>query len=793
MKISTHGLARRVGHGLCVALLLAMGIALALGGYRLAMLGGSPYYLLAGAALVLAAALLALRRAAGAYLYALLLLCSVAWAVWEVGLDGWALAARLLALLIPGLLLPLIWRDLRAARRVSLAGIVSAGVAAVAAGAALHALGRPHPADPLFRAGIGAAPAASAAPAGAESHGGDDWPHFGGDAGGSRFSQLADITPANVQRLEVAWTYRTGNPDTPIEATPLKVDDTVYVCTGTNDVIALDAETGAERWRFRSGAERSAAIAKVCRGVAYYRVTGASGACAERIITNTVDARLIALDAHDGRPCADFGVRGETSLLTGMGDAQGRIIPGYYFVTSAPTIVRGKIVLGGWVSDAQYWGEPSGVIRAFDAVTGRFAWAFDLGRPDRHAEPPPGEQYTPSTPNSWAPMSADEELGLVYAPTGNTTGSDYYGVLRRPFDERYSSSVVALDAATGEVRWSFQTVHHDLWDYDVPAQPVLVDIARADGTRRALIQATKMGEIFVLDRASGQPLFDVREQPAPTRGALAEEHLAATQPASAALPAFRGPELEEGDMWGLTPVDQLWCRIRFRQARYAGIYTPPGTTPSIQYPGILGGIEWGSVSVDPQRGLFFVNASRIANYVRLMPRAEADALGRRPEGLGGHYMDRAQVGTPYAVTNPPFLSPLGVPCQRPPFGTLSAVNLRTGQLVWTRRLGTARDSGPFGFPSLLPLPLGTPNTGGSLATRSGLVFIGASQDRYLRAFAADSGKLLWQGRLPAGAQATPMTYRSRQSGRQFVLIAAGGSDTLMTKPGDYLIAYALPR
>jgi quinoprotein glucose dehydrogenase len=426
-------------------------------------------------------------------------------------------------------------------------------------------------------------------------------------------------------------------------------------------------------------------------------------------------------------------------------------------------------------------------------VTGRFAWAFDLGRPDQHEEPPPGEQYTPSTPNSWAPMSVDEELGLVYAPTGNTTGSDYYGVLRRPFDERYSSSVVALEAASGEVRWSFQTVHHDLWDYDVPAQPVLVDIARADGTLRALIQATKTGEIFVLDRASGHPLFAVREQPAPARGAPAEERVAPTQPASVALPGFRGPALEERDMWGLTPIDQLWCRIRFKQARYDGIYTPPGTSPSIQYPGILGGIEWGSVSVDAQRGLMFVNASRVANYVRLLPRAEADALGRRPEGLGGRYMDRAQIGTPYAVANPPFLSPLGVPCQRPPFGTLSAVNLRTGQLVWTRRLGSARDSGPFGIPSLLPLPLGTPNTGGSLATRSGLVFIGASQDRYLRAFAADSGKLLWQSRLPAGAQATPMTYRSGKSGRQFVLIAAGGSDTLRTQPGDYIIAYALRR
>jgi quinoprotein glucose dehydrogenase len=311
-------------------------------------------------------------------------------------------------------------------------------------------------------------------------------------------------------------------------------------------------------------------------------------------------------------------------------------LPGYYYVTSAPTIVRGRVVLGGWVSDAQYWGEPSGVIRAYDAVTGRFAWAFDMGRPERSTEPAAGERYTPSTPNSWAPMSADEGLGLVYAPTGNTTGSDYYGALRRPFDEQYSSSVVALDVETGRLRWSFQTVHHDLWDYDVAPQPVVVDLRAATGVQRALIQATKTGEIFVLDRTNGKPLFEVAEMPVSTAGAVREEHVSPTQPASIRLPSFRGPDLDERAMWGLTPLDQLWCRIEFRGARYDGIYTPPGVTSFIQYPGILGGIEWGSVAIDAERALMIVNASRVANYARLIPRAEADAQGRQPEGLGGH-------------------------------------------------------------------------------------------------------------------------------------------------------------
>jgi quinoprotein glucose dehydrogenase len=692
MNLKRAATARGYADRAHVLLLAACGLALVLGGARLLSLGGAAYYLLAGLALLGCSMARWRRSARAASIYAWLVLATLGWSVAEAGVDAWALFPRLAFWLVLGAGMLFAWsRRLR--RRAALLALGALGV-----GLAAHVVGPPRPADPIYRAGtitrvVDHAPVTAAAPDATAPDATDrDWPHYGNDLGGSRYSPLTGISASNVVELEPAWSYRTGDLKTSLQVTPLAVDGMLYFCTGGNDVIALDAATGRERWRFRSGADLSTAVLKACRGVAYYRVPGATGDCSTRIVTNTIDARLIALDAATGRRCAGFGHDGEISLLTGMSDAEGRTLPGYYYVTSAPTIVRGRIVLGGWVSDAQYWGEPSGVIRAYDAETGRFAWAFDMGRPDRRTEPAPGDRYTPSTPNSWAPMSADEELGLVYAPTGNTTGSDYYGRLRRPFDEQYSSSVVALDVETGAARWSFQTVHHDLWDYDVAPQPVVVDLPGAHGVRRALIQATKTGEIFVLDRTTGMPLFETAEVPAPTDGAVPGERVSPTQPASPRLPSFRGPDLDERSMWGLTPLDQLWCRIEFRKARYAGIYTPPGVTPFLQYPGILGGIEWSSVSVDAGRGLMVVNASRIANYARLIPRAEADREGRKPEGLGGHYPQRAQLGTPYAVSNPPFLSPLGVPCQNPPFGTLSAVDLETGRLAWTRRLGSRQRS-----------------------------------------------------------------------------------------------------
>ncbi len=789
---------------LYAALLGVVALVLVVGGGRLLSLGGSPYYLLAGLAVGGSAVLLWKGRAEGAWLFAAMLVATTAWAVWESGFDGWALAPRLIGPMVLGLwlLTPGFRRRVApsfarpgVARFARPLGFVAALVVALALGAGLHLLRAPL-IDPAFTV-VASAPAfadpaaASAYPAAAA-----DWPSYGGDPGGRRFSALDQLSPHNVSKLKVAWTYHVGpgpkDAQGTLEINPLKVGDTVYLCSGFNDIIALDAETGKPRWRYDAHVNAKSIHNGTCRGVAYFKATTPVADCPERIITNTVDARLIAVDAHTGALCRSFGTKGQTSLLTGMG----KMDSGYYYVSSAPTIIRGKIVLGGWVSDGQYWGEPSGVIRAFDATTGQFAWAFDMGREQDHKEPAPGQTYTHSTPNAWAPMSADETLGLVYAPTGNAT-PDYYGAQRRPFDDKYSSSVVALDAGTGQVRWAFQTTHHDLWDYDVASQPTLVDVPVAGGgVQHALLAPTKRGEIFMLDRVTGKPLATVQERPVSTVGGAPGERLSPTQPFSAGMPSFRGPDLRESMMWGLTPLDQLYCRIKFREARYEGPLTPPGPTANIAYPGYLGGVDWGSVSVDAKRHLMIVSSSRLANYDRLITRAVADQRGLKPAS-DNRTVDLAgaapQGNTPYAAEVSPFLSPLGAPCQQPPYGMLTAVDLTTHKVVWARPIGTAKDSGPLGLHSMLPIPMGAPLAGGSITTRSGLVFIAATQEKAIRAIDIATGKTLWKAPLSAGGQSTPTTYLSAASGRQFVVIAAGGNLALRTGVGDEIIAYAIPK
>jgi quinoprotein glucose dehydrogenase len=773
------------------------------GGGDLVVLGGSPYYLAAGCLLTVCGVLLWRHRRLGAWLYALFLLLTSCWAIWEVGFDGWALLPRLAGPVVLGLwlLLPPVRRalsgDMPLPHVPRGALLLAGGVIACGLGASAHLLRHDAP-DPIYQTGVTRFTDRLGSEAATSAGSGVDWANYGGDPGGSKYSTLTQLTPANVGGLKPAWTFHLGAAQASgrfnLELTPIKIADLVYACTATNDVVAIDAETGAQRWRFDAHTDAAGlSPSTACRGVAYYREPGARGACAERIITNTVDARLIALDARDGHPCRDFGHGGVVSLLPGMG----KVVKGYYYVSSAPTVVRGKVVLGGWVSDGQYWGEPSGVVRAFDAVTGNLSWAFDMGRPDRHGLPPPGEQYTLATPNSWAPMSADETLGLVYVPTGNAT-PDYYGAQRRPFDDRYSSSVLAIEADTGKVRWSFQTTHHDLWDYDVPSQPTLADIRGPRGIERLLVQATKRGELFVLDRATGRPLAATNEHPVPQGGTAPGERLSPTQPFSDGMPSTRGPALSERMMWGLTPLDQLWCRLQFRKSRFDGTMTPPGLDrPNIVYPGYAGGSNWGGVTIDLDRGILLTNSLRMANRAQLMTRAQTDAMGVFPltvetgrSGVGGAQPQRR---TPYGVKVAPFLSPLGMPCQQPPYGMISGIDLTTHKLIWTRRLGTARDSGPIGIPSMLPIPMGVPNFGGAVATRGGLTFIAATQDLYLRGFDTRTGDLVWQGRLPAGGQATPITYLSPRSGRQFVLIAAGGHTALATRSGDEIVAYALPR
>lgn len=765
-------------------ILAASGAALLWIGGTLAMLGGSPWYILTGAMMLAAAILGAMRRRQAIWLFWAFLAANLTWSLWEVGLDGWALAPRLAMPVCLGLWMLTPWFRRHVGLVAPLPGgrllWPTLGLAILLPAGATFWLDR----DPAATTtAYGPAPVTAAD---------GDWLAYGNDRGGSRWSPLQQITPGNAGGLKVAWTFHTGpmppGAHSAFEANPLKIGERLYFCTGYNDVVALDAETGKQLWRHVAKADIRGVYGLSCRGVTYYKVPRATGLCAERIYTATVDARLLAMDAATGVSCRQFGQGGAVSLLNGMG----QVDKGYYFVTSPPALVRGKLVLGGWVTDGQRVGEPAGVIRAYDAVSGAFAWAYDPGKPDDHAEPPAGTSYTRGTPNSWAPMSSDEAMGLVYAPMGNAT-PDYYGGHRTPLDDRVSSAIVALDAGTGAVRWSFQTTHHDLWDYDVPAQPTLVDLP--DGVP-ALIQPTKRGEIFVLDRRTGRPVFPVQERAVP-QGGVPGERLAATQPYSVGLPSFGGPKPSEAGMWGLTPIDQALCRVRFREARFEGDMTPLGTTkPTIIWPGYLGGIDWGGISIDKARGLMIVNNNQVANYDRLIMRADADRMGVKPmnaehmSDVGGPV---AQLGVPYAAHVMPFLSPLAIPCQQPPYGRISAVDLRTGRMAWSHIFGTSRDSGPIALPTFLPIPMGVPNIGGSVVTASGLVFIGATQEHAFRAYDVKTGRELWKARLPAGGNASPSTYWSPKSGRQFVVIAAGGHGAMLSGYSDEIVAYALPK
>lgn len=771
---------------MALTLLLLAGGLFWLGG-QLLFAGGSPYYVLAAAMLAGTAWFLWKQAAKAIRVFAALWAGTLVWALWESGIDGWALVGRLGLLSAIGLwlLTPWVRHSLGAAKSSPLSrallGLTCIGLIGgtawifwndrITGGTDLSSLAS-GPLDPAAK----------------------DWISYGNVAGGNRYSPLAQITPANVGALTEAWTYSLGKEPNgeaaPFEATPLKVANKLFFCTGYNDIIALDAETGKQVWRYAAHANTEGIFGQTCRGVTYFKVTGAPAGnpCSAMIYTATIDSRLLAVDADSGKACLTFGEAGAVNLLKGMSAAP----KGYYHVTSPPAIIAGKLVLGGWVTDGQSTGEPSGVIRAYDAITGKLAWAWDIGRPDRSGEPAQGETYTPGTPNSWSVMSADPALGLVYVPMGNAT-PDYYGGHRTPEMDKYSSAVVALDAVTGKPRWHFQTTHHDLWDYDVASQPVLVDLA--DG-RPALIQPTKRGELFMLDRRTGTPIAEVTEQKVPVSNAVGERS-SPTQPFSTGMPSFRGTMPSEKTMWGVAMVDQAWCRLRFKQARFDGPMTPvEAERPSITWPGSLGGQNWGSIAVDPVNRIAIVNSSHVVTYSRLIPRKAADAMGLKPvakpsfENVAGPV---AQAGTPYAVSVAPFLSPLVAPCTQPPYGMISAVDLNTRKLLWQKSFGTMRDSGPLLLSTGLPIPMGVPNIGGSVVTASGLAFIGATQEHMFRAYDIRSGRELWKGRLPAGGNANPMTYWSDSSGRQFVVIAAGGHAGIISGYSDKLIAFALPR
>ncbi|WP_210712337.1 glucose/quinate/shikimate family membrane-bound PQQ-dependent dehydrogenase [Pseudomonas sp. MWU349] len=785
-------------------LLLLMGLALLAGGIKLSMLGGSLYYVLAGIGLTLTGLLLLAGKRAALGLYALVLFASTVWSLWEIGLDWWQLVPRLSLWFALGVVLLLPWfrRPLLRDGPAPL-GTAALSVAVVLAGGAAIGSQFTHPGEISGDLGRDTADMTSTAPAMPDG----EWQAYGRTEFGDRYSPLKQITPANIGKLQEAWRIRTGDMPTakdPVEITnqntPLKVNGMLYACTAHSKVLALDPDSGKEIWRFDpqiqgpNGDDFRGWAHMTCRGVSYYdeanfKNTDAisqpatlspagqaiATSCPRRLFLPTADARLIAINADTGKVCEDFGNKGVVDLKAGIGP----FTPGGYYSTSPAAITRNLVIIGGHVTDNESTNEPSGVIRAFDVHDGHLVWNWDSGNPDETTPLPEGKTYTRNSPNMWSLASVDEKLGMVYLPLGNQM-PDQWGGNRSAGAEKFSAGTVALDIDTGKLRWNYQFTHHDLWDMDVGSQPTLLDMKTADGVKPALIQPTKQGSLYVLDRRDGTPIVPIREVPAPT-GAVEGDHTAPTQARSDLnlLP----PPLDEKAMWGATPFDQMLCRIQFKQLRYEGQYTPPSVQGSLIYPGNVGVFNWGSVSLDPVRQLLFTSPNYMAFVSKLVPRAEVAADSKRESETSGV---QPNTGAPYAVIMHPFMSPLGVPCQAPAWGYVAGIDLTTNKVVWKHKNGTSRDSSPIP----IGLPMGVPSMGGSMVTGGGVGFLSGTLDQYIRAYDVKNGKELWKSRLPAGGQATPMSYTGKD-GKQYVLVVVGGHGSLGTKMGDYIIAYKL--
>ncbi|WP_175652278.1 glucose/quinate/shikimate family membrane-bound PQQ-dependent dehydrogenase [Pseudomonas sp. Marseille-P9899] len=785
-------------------LLLLMGMALVAGGIKLMQLDGSLYYLIAGIGFAVSGIMLLALRKHALGLYGLVLLGSTAWALWEVGLDWWQLVPRLALWFAIGVVLLLPWarRPLRGlAGQPARINIALLSLAVVASGATAIASQFTYPGEIKGELGRDTTTLGSTAPDMPDG----EWQAYGRTEFGDRYSPLRQITPTNIYQLEEAWRIRTGDLPTendPVELTnqntPLKVNGMLYACTAHSKVLALDPDTGAEIWRFdpqiKSPSGFKGFAHMTCRGVSYYdenSYVNADGspapkiseagqavarACPRRLYLPTADARLIALNADNGKVCEGFANQGVIDLTQGIGP----FTPGGYYATSPAAITRGLVIIGGHVTDNESTNEPSGVIRAFDVHDGHLVWNWDSNNPDQTAPLAPGKTYSRNSANMWSLASVDENLGMVYLPLGNQT-PDQWGADRTPGAEKFSAGIVALDLATGKVRWNYQFTHHDLWDMDVGSQPTLLNLKTADGIKPALIAPTKQGSLYVLDRRDGSAIVPIREIPAP-QGAVEGDHTAPTQARSDLN--LLGPDLTEQAMWGASPFDQMLCRIQFRQLRYEGQYTPPSEQGSLVYPGNVGVFNWGSVSVDPVRQILFTSPNYMAFVSKMVPRAAVAEGSKRESETSGV---QPNAGAPYAVTMHPFMSPLGVPCQAPAWGYVAGIDLLSNKVVWKHKNGTSRDSSPIP----IGLPIGVPSMGGSIVTASGLGFLSGTLDQYLRAYDVNTGKELWKSRLPAGGQATPMTYTGK-GGKQYVLVTAGGHGSLGTKMGDYIIAYKLP-
>ena len=623
------------------------------------------------------------------------------------------------------------------------------------------------------------------------------WQWYGHDAGGTRHSIQARITRENVSQLEIAWTYRTGELGVgfvqarkmAFEATPILIDDTLYLSTPTNIVIAIDAATGKHRWRYDPKVPRNLRYSEVTsRGVSWWtdEAAAANAPCSQRIFFGTIDARLIALDARNGRPCGNFGSNGGIDLAPGARPTE----RGEYQVTSPPAVYRDLVIVGSAIGDNGAVELERGVVRAFDARTGVQRWAW--GRTPTSSTEAATRGWSEESArraggaNAGSILSVDLGRGLLFVPTGSASPHSSSGVPpgTNNHANSHANSLVALRADTGQMVWHRQLVHHDLWDYDLAAQPVLIDFERDGKAIPAVVQATKTGMLFVFDRETGEPVFEIVERPVPASD-VPGEVASPTQPFPATPTLVSHAAITPQDAWGLTVWDRGSCRKQISQYRSEGLFTPPSLQGSILSPSSVGGVNWGSLAFDSERQLILAAVNHVPMVATLIPRDQFEPMRKSARYQSSEFA--RQAGTPYGLRRELLASPFGLPCTAPPWGSLAAVDLRRNAIRWQVVLGSTRDRTPWFLPSRT---IGMPNMGGPIVTAGGLVFVAAATDNYLRAFDVDTGGELWKGRLPAGGQATPMTYESQ--GRQFVVIAAGGHGGLGTDRGDYVIAFALP-